>query len=138
MQLTAENVNKLMIHALPANKELDEAQRKTLTGGGEVPGYVVTQGVMGHFCFNKSRLEEKREDLVSMLKELDDKFFVGKGEGYSFLNACMTKNGRQWGEHRNIDELICLGIGLGLVKFCMPREMWKVMPGGMPYFQIVA
>ena len=32
-----------------------------------------------------------------------------------------------------MEALITLGIAAGLVNFLLPREMWKMMPGGMPY-----
>ena len=35
-----------------------------------------------------------------------------------------------------MEQLLTLGIGLGYAKYLMPREMWKMFPGGMPYFQI--
>jgi hypothetical protein len=55
--------------------------------------------------------------------------------GATFLNACVDKNGTQWGEHRNIDQLLCLGIAIGKVSFPMPKEMWSMLPGGMPFVQ---
>lgn len=53
--------------------------------------------------------------------------------GSSFLNACVDRDGVQWGEHVNVDELVMLGQGIGKLKFCLPRERWDVFPGGMPY-----
>jgi len=52
------------------------------------------------------------------------------------LNGCMDIHGNKWGEQIHVNELFCLGMGLGLVKCSLPREMWRVLPGGVPYFTI--
>jgi hypothetical protein len=72
-----------------------------------------------------------------MLAELPDNFHEKKGGGWTFLNGCMDRHGNQWGEQINVDELVMLGQGLGLAKYQLPREMWSVFPGGMPYFSVV-
>jgi len=52
----------------------------------------------------------------------------------SFLNMCIDKNGNQWADlHRTMDELVALGIATGKLSFLIPREMWSILPGGMPY-----
>ena len=48
----------------------------------------------------------------------------------------MDIHGNKWGEQIHVNELFCLGMGLGLVKCSLPREMWRVLPGGVPYFTI--
>ena len=53
-------------------------------------------------------------------------------ERWSFLSAIDTIDGTQWAQHQNVDELMCLGLAIGRVKFLLPREMWN----GMPYFSI--
>ena len=58
------------------------------------------------------------------------------GGGWSFLQACVDKNGNHWGEHSNMEELFCLGIAIGKVESLLPRDMWKVLPGGVPYYVI--
>jgi len=68
---------------------------------------------------------------------LPDEFHTGKGGGWSFLDACNDRNGAQWTSlHRTMDQLVCLGHAIGAVSFCLPREMWKILPGGMPYFVV--
>lgn len=134
MKLTCENISNVIKHSLP--KDITEEQKKIVLEGGDLPGFVRGEGVRGRFLFDSAKIEEKRADVVEMLKELPKQFRKTKGGGWSFLNACMTENGEQWGEHRNIDELICIGRALGLVEFQMPREMWDALPGGMPYFSV--
>ena len=72
-----------------------------------------------------------------MLGELPDEFHQVGGGGWSFLNACNNRHGELWtGEHRIMELLVMLGIGIGRVRFVMPRDLWSEMPGGMPYFMV--
>jgi hypothetical protein len=35
-----------------------------------------------------------------------------------------------------MDQLFTLGIAIEKVSFQLPREMWNVLPGGMPYLVV--
>lgn len=75
-----------------------------------------------------------------MLLQLPKEFQKGSGSGggISFLNACNDVSGKQWTDsHQVMEQLFALGIGCNKVKCLMPREMWKVLPGGMPYYVVV-
>ncbi len=97
---------------------------------------IVVPGIMHTFAFAPARLEANKTKVKAWLSELQDPFFESKGGGWSFLNACQDKHGQQWGEHRNVEALMAMGIGLKLVS-CVPHDMWGVLPGGMPYFTIL-
>lgn len=97
---------------------------------------VKVDGVVSSFGFHPERLEGGRHLVADWLQQLPEQFQYDKGGGWSFLQACVDKDGRQWGEHRNIEQLMCLGLALGLVTMLMPKEMWSVLPGGMPYFMV--
>jgi hypothetical protein len=97
---------------------------------------VIVKGVVRNFGFHPTRLESHRADVINMLNELPPQFHQKTGGGWSFLNACMTKDGHQWGEQLDVEALMCLGIGLKLVRYPLPREMWNVLPGSVPYFVI--
>ena len=72
-----------------------------------------------------------------MLAELSDDFKTSGGGGMSFLNACMDKHGNQWtGMHLRQEQLVQLGIAIGEVEYAASREMWRLFPGGMPYFVV--
>ena len=77
-----------------------------------------------------------------MLVELPNEFMeesAGGGGGWSFLNTCYDKNGDQWtGMHLTMEQLFQLGIAAGVASYVMPRQMWAVFPGGMPYIVIHA
>jgi len=130
MKLTAENVHAAFLRVMFNEDEIVD--------GKPISFPVLVEGVIGKFGFHEARLEAERENVRAMLSELPDEFKADKGGGMSFLNACMTKGGAQWGEHRNMNELVCLGLGLKLVEFNLPKEMWSMLPGGMPYFMVLA
>lgn len=115
MNLSAENVERLF--------------RQCLSTTGDV-----TEGVVGRACLDTSGHEAEIE---SMLAELPPEFSSTGGGGWSFLNACMDRNGNQWtGLHRTMDRLFMLGIAAGKARWLMPRELWPALPGGMPYVSV--
>lgn len=105
---------------------------------GRVPeGAVLVEGVVGKFGFHPIRLAEKKQVVAKWLNALPRQFHKNSGGGWSFLNACNQENGVQWtGFHRSMEQLFCLGIGLGFVKCQLPREVWEVLPGSVPYYVI--
>jgi hypothetical protein len=125
MELTAENVEKIFMDCLFDDKEVVEGwPKEELTPGS---------GVMTNCGFNKKRLEAHRQEISELLDQLPEGF----KQGWSFLNMCVDKNGVQWGEHPNMDQLVCLGTAIGKLKLLAPREMWGMLPGGMPYYQLM-
>lgn len=124
MELTSENVNAVIKDCL-FEKEEDTSKAKFV------------KGVMLNFGFHPDRLEKHREDVKKMLAELPVEFTESHGGGgWSFMQACVNRNGEQWGEHHTIDQLLCLGLALEEVDLVFPREMWPELPGGMPYFVV--
>ena len=94
---------------------------------------VIVDGVMGKMGFHPQRLESHRHEVEEILREMPANFHKDSGGGWSFLNLCMDKNGNQWAEHMNMNELCVLAIGLKLGKWLLPRDLWSALPGGMPY-----
>ena len=125
MKLTAKNVEKVFLDCLYSD---EEAQKL-----GEPPDdAVVVEGILARFGFKPDSLDKHSDTIVNFLHQLPDKFQIG----WSFLNACMDKDDNQWGEHRNVEQLVVLGLAIDKVQYCAPREIWKVMPGGLPYFMV--
>lgn len=84
-----------------------------------------------------AELAKHRTDVEKMLGEMDDAFMVDGGGGMSFLNLCQDRDGHLWtGLHQTCDQLLAMGVGLGLVSFPFPREVWDALPGAVPYVQI--
>lgn len=128
MKLTAENVDKIIRDCLFKDEEVVD---------GKPPAdAVIVDGIVRKFGFHKQRLESHRPEVAEMLADLPDKFMAGKGGGWSFLSMCNTRDGVQWGEHTNMEALMVLGCGLDLVEILVPRAMWAVLPGGVPYLQV--
>ena len=98
---------------------------------------VMAEGILRNFGLHPQRLESHREEVKGWLDLLSDDFRYGGGGGMSFLNACYDRNGEQWtGLHLRMEQLFVLGIGLGMARWTLPREMWDVLPGGMPYVTV--
>jgi len=101
--------------------------------GEDTTNHVKVEGLTSMFGLHPQRLEEKRELVLALLAELPAEF----KEGWTFLNLCTTKDGEQWTDmHRICEQLVVMAIGLGLMEYCIPREMWKILPGGVPYLII--
>ena len=131
MELTAANVRATVKACLP--KDVSGEQRQLLAEGKEVPGLIVVKGIMITFAFVKEQLDAKRADIESMLRQLPPSFMREVGGGASFLEAPIRADGEHWAEHPTVDDLFCLGFGLGVVGYCLPREAWVDLPGGLPY-----
>ncbi len=100
--------------------------------------FIRVQGVMLKFGWHPQRIMDHKDKIREMLDQLPREFHEKTGGGMSFLNACVDKDGVQWGEQRNVDELICLGLATKQVEFIMDRNMWDAFPGGVPYFVVKA
>lgn len=95
-------------------------------------GVKTVEGVDKDYAFDPTRLKECEHEIIEQLEGLPDNF----KKGWSFLEACMNREGVQWGEQANVEELMVLGIALDKVKYCLPRDVWYMLPGGMPYFEV--
>jgi hypothetical protein len=125
MKLTSENVEKVFFDCL-------------FKKGENTNEHIKAEGLTQTVGFHPERLSGHKEDVLTMLQELPDEFQQSKGGGWSFLNACNDKNGRQWSDlHQRMEQLFQLGIALKLAKWQMPREMWSLFPGGMPYITVL-
>jgi hypothetical protein len=108
-----------------------------LQEGGDRSKEVLAYGIVITVSFDSERLESHREEIETLLDELPDEFMQSKGGGMSFLHACKNKRGRMWtGMHVVVDQLFTLGIAIGKVEFCSPRDTWHLLPGGVPYLVI--
>lgn len=125
-KLNAELVNKIFMKSL-FGEELNS----------DIP--VMAEGITCTVGFKSDTLKEYENQIVEMLQDLPAEFQENSGGGMSFLNACNDKNGEQWtGLHQRMEQLFQLGIGIGKVKSLMPRELWSMLPGGMPYYVVLS
>src|SRR5260370_171551 len=97
---------------------VDKLVRDCLYREGEnSDGALKIEGIVRAFGFNPERTEANKHAIAELLSELPDEFWQSKGGGWTFLNACNDRHGRQWtGEHRTMEALFCLGIASGQAK----------------------
>lgn len=128
MKLTSENVDKVIYDCLYGDcEDVHEALSKGKRA----------EGVKLKILFNPEKIEKHRDDIKNMLSQLPLAFRKKDGGGWSFLQMCNDAEGNQWtGEQKQMDALVCLGLAIDELRFCLPRGMWRVLPGGMPYIQI--
>ena len=99
--------------------------------------HINIDGIAHKFQFNKTRLEEKKVDILDMLHQLPAPFMHDQGGGWSFLMACENRDGEQWTDlHFVMEVLFMLGMGCGVVEYLVGREMWSMFPGNVPYLVI--
>lgn len=104
--------------------------------GEPTEGFVPAPGITIDVGFHPVRLASYREEVRAMIRELPESFMKNGGGGMSFLNLCNNRHDDQWtGFQQRMEQLVQLGIALGMASYCLPREYWGVMPGGVPYIQ---
>lgn len=101
----------------------------------ETKDRVEAKGVRLYAGFQPSRLKRYAGRIHELVELWPVTFFEGTGD--SFLNACDDRNHQTWGEHENIDQLLCLGLAIERIVYVLPRELWNAFPGGMPFFRVL-
>lgn len=122
--LTAENVDNIF----------NECTAKVC----DATDVVIVRGVQLLAEFDDRMLWHHYRAIKALLDELPDEFHREKGGGWTFLNMCVDKEGRQWADaHYTVDKLVCLGRATGTIDWSLPdRTMWPILPGGMPYVTV--
>lgn len=122
MELTADNVYQTLMACL-YHKGEDQRQAKEV------------QSVKFWGKFDPIRVAGQRANILAMLSQLPAQFRdTHIAQGASFLLACEREDGVQWGEHTHVDWLLALGLGVDVVHFPFPRELWPKLPMGVPSF----
>lgn len=122
MTLTAKNVEKVFLDCFLKEGYTDEIK------------VIPVNSVTGNFGFDPDKIEKYSEDIHDMISQLHPNFDE-KNQGYTFMNLPFKgENNEQWGEQRNGDQLMALGLASGWMKLTLEDKlMWKVLPGGVPY-----
>ena len=109
-----------------------------LKEGEDTTNCVRIEGISDVFDLHSQRLEKKRNLVTTLLAELPAEF----KEGSSFLNLCITKDGKLWTSpympcmFEQCEQLAVMAIGLGLMEYCSLKKLWVFLPGGVPYLII--
>ena len=117
MEDIAEKVHNILVDSLNETEE----------------GVLMVEGIVAKFGFSPDKISSHKEEIRALLNEMPVTFHTSTGGGWTFLNLCEDRNGCQWGEHRDMEALVVLGIAAGMASYLLPREIWPSLPGGMPY-----
>lgn len=122
MQLTAKNVEKVFLDCFLKEGYTDETK------------VIPVNSVTGNFGFDPDKIEKYSEDIRDMISQLHPNFDE-KNQGYTFMNLPFKgENNEQWGEQRNGDQLMALGLASGWMKLTLEDKLiWAALPGGVPY-----
>ena len=95
---------------------------------------ISVEGVLSKFGFDAVKINEHKEEIYLLLKELPSNF----KKGDLFPNGVYDKNGNQWTDlYSVLEELFCLGIAIGKCKAIEAREVWQNSPEKTPRFVIL-
>ena len=83
MKLTAKRVEEIFMDCFPEDSNREKA--------------VIVEGILNNFGFDYLKLEKYKSEICELLNELPTQFQEESGGGWSFLQACMTKDNHQWG-----------------------------------------
>lgn len=115
----------------------DLTKRCLFTDDEPMEGAIKIEGIIHTYAFHPGRIAENATLISELLAELADEFQTTKGGGWSFLNACDDRHGKQWtGLHLQMERLFCLGIAAGKARWLLPRHLWQALPGSMPYVSV--
>lgn len=98
---------------------------------------ILVEGVVRNFGFRPDRVEANRQDITDYLMQLPDTFRESVGGGWSFVEGCTDKDGRQWGDQIHAEALFAMGQAIKMVSLPVPKQLWKCLPGGVPYYKIL-
>jgi hypothetical protein len=131
MELTAKNVTAIAENCFFTEAELAAVEDREDLKPIKAPGITVSVG------WHSQRIKENEANILDLLHQLPCGFQKDDpAGGLSFRAACETQKGIQWGEHRDVELLFLLGLGIDAVEYLVPREMWRVLPGGLPYLRL--
>lgn len=97
------------------------------------PGGVVVEGIVNTFVFHPERLMEAAPKVKEMLTRIG--CLNTNEDGKAFVSLCQEIDGTLWGQHRDMEGLVCLALGLGWAQGVFPREFWSALPAGLPIYR---
>lgn len=138
MELNVANVRAIMMDCIP-NEQPDVKVEDAVPVNefcSTLGDYTLVYGISSSFGFTTAKINEHKEDIHSMLKQLHPTFQHDNGGGWSFIYSTQNDKEDTWGGQNDSQALMCLGIAAGVVTVSLPREMWSALPGSVPYFSV--
>jgi hypothetical protein len=126
-KLTSEAVGEILKTVLFKDDEMEDDNPPA--------GAVIVDGLVNKYAFHPERVVAAKPQIDALLSELPDNFHKSKGGGWTFLNACQDRHGELWGQHQDMERLICLGIAAESAAWVI-KDMANILPGGVPYFEV--
>lgn len=100
--------------------------------------FIAVEGITATIAMDPAKLEAHRAEIRSLVDSLPIAFHETGGRAQSFLQMCMDSSGNQWTAfHRDCEKLFLMAAGLRMARFWLPRNLWELLPGGMPYITIL-
>ena len=100
--------------------------------------HLPAEGLTISVGLHPERTENHASEVYEILMNLPSEFQEKTGGGWSFLYMCMDKDGNHCMEQSTAQELLLLGIATGWMSILMPRAIWSIFPGGVPYVMVNA
>lgn len=123
--LNAAKIESVFVDCLYSDEELKST-------GFPPKNMVKVEGITSKFGFNPKKIEKHRQEIHNFIQQLLSSF----NEGCSFINMSMDIENHLWGEQRNSEQLLTLGLAIDELDYCLPKPMWLFLPGHMPYVEI--
>lgn len=122
MDLSAENVQAVFTSSLARTAEATPNLR--------------VSGVYNEFYFSLVRLKDHADNVRGFLGRLSTRFYINRGGGHSYAAMGYRRDGEHWGGRPDVERLVTLGLGLGLVEYCLDRSLWHLFPSAVPFLRI--
>jgi hypothetical protein len=122
----AKTVNEIFMDCLYEEKDLPEDKSTPKDA-------VLAEGLTLNVGFHPEKLKSHRQEIIEVIKEMPDAFIKGNAEPidcHFYLHRGLKKCALQ---HQTMEELVLLAIASELGGYCLPRETWSALPGGVPY-----
>lgn len=143
MELTTDNVDAIAKRCLmDGNDERVAPLKEMISSGASMAdvdaaavekGLIPVRGIARNFMFDAEKIEKNREDIASLLSHTDPGFHKDTGGGATFMRLSVDKSEKIWGSQQTAEVLMCLAIAARYGSYCMPRDLWGALPGGVPY-----
>ena len=132
MKLDAVKVKEIFLDCMYSEDRLKSSTRDEL-----MKEAILVEGIVTNVGFDPEKVAKHKSEIIELLDELPDEFKHEVAGGYSFLKACEDKHGNHWGEHRSMEQLFMLGMACKRVRCLFPKELWFMLPGRVPYYEVL-